>query len=85
MYGLTNESSKKYCYAWKDLSFGGYQVCCCPVCGRNMVTELPSSERPALILEGGRKYPDFLYHAGCGLALQKRKRRIASFERYTLL
>lgn len=85
MYGLTNESSKKYCYAWKDLSFGGYQVCCCPVCGRNMVTELPSSERPALILEGSRKYPDFLYHAGCGLSFLISERALSAFRQYDVM
>ncbi len=82
MYGLTNENSKKYCYAWKDLSFGGYQARCCPVCGRNTSTELPSSEIPALILEGGKQYPDFLYYASCGLYFLVSERALSAFRQY---
>lgn len=68
MYGLNIEySERKYCYAQKNLAFGGYTFSECPSCGRQIAEELPKTQQDAFVIEGGKQYPDFLYYGGAGL------------------
>ena len=61
MYKLNIDySDRKYCYAQKNLAFGGYTFGKCPSCGRQIAKEQPKTQQDAFILEGGKKYPDFL-------------------------
>lgn len=68
MYGLNIEySERKYCYAPKNLAFGGYSFSKCPSCGRQIAEEQPKTQQDAFVIEGGKEYPDFLYYGGAGL------------------
>ena len=68
MYGLSIDySERKYCYAQKNLAFGGYAFSKCPSCGRQIAKEQPKTQRDAFVIEGGKQYPDFLYYGGAGL------------------
>ena len=68
MYGLSIDySERKYCYAQKNLAFGGYAFSKCPSCGRQIAEEQPKIQQDAFVIEGGKQYPDFLCYGGAGL------------------
>lgn len=66
LFWLKNDVGKKYSYASKDLSLAGYTRSICPNCGREVVSPTYIGNAPHLILEGGRKFPDFLQFCGAG-------------------
>lgn len=65
-YRVLDYSEKPYKYAYKDLSFLGYDRTLCERCGRNIPALHYASGPHRLILEGGRKYPDLLGFHGAG-------------------
>ena len=69
LYRLSPDSDRRFRYAWKDLSFAGYQKQVCAGCGRTVAERIFSSDRHSLILEGGKEFPDFLAFTGAGKQL----------------
>lgn len=81
MYKLNIDySDRKYCYAQKNLAFGGYTFGKCPSCGRQIAKEQPKTQQDAFILEGGKKYPDFLKYGGAGLCFLVSENAYKAFE-----
>lgn len=81
MYGLSIDySERKYCYAQKNLAFGGYTFSKCPSCGRQITEELPKTMQDAFVIEGGKQYPDFLYYGGAGMYFLISDRVMRAFE-----
>lgn len=81
MYGLNIEySERKYCYAQRNLAFGGYSFSKCPSCGRQMAEEQPKIQQDAFVIEGGKQYPDFLYYGGAGLYFLVSDKVMRAFE-----
>lgn len=81
MYGLNIEySERKYCYAQKNLAFGGYTFSKCPSCGRQIAEEQPKTQQDAFVIEGGKQYPDFLYYGGAGLYFLVSDKVMRAFE-----
>lgn len=74
---LQTPSERTYQYAWKDLSFLGFQRSKCPDCSRTVAATAHSSPR-CLLLEGGPKYPDYLAFCGAGEPLFVISERAAS-------
>ena len=80
MYGLNIDySERKYCYAQKNLAFGGYTFSKCPICGRQIAEEQPKTQQDAFVIEGGKQCPDFLYYGGAGLYFLVSERVMAAF------
>ena len=65
-YDVYGSGTRVYRYAWEDLSFVDWVKTPCESCGRNISkTEYePGGHR--LVLEGGKRYPDFLAFTGAG-------------------
>lgn len=83
MYGLNIDySERKYCYAQKNLAFGGYTFNKCPSCGRQIAKELLKTQQDMFVIEGGKQYPDFLYYGGAGLYFLVSERVMAAFIEY---
>ena len=81
MYGLNIEySERKYCYAQKNLAFGGYTFSECPSCGRQIAEEQPKTQQDAFVIEGGKQSPDFLYYGGAGLYFLVSDKVMRAFE-----
>ena len=66
LYEMDCTGSGVYRYAQKDLSFAGWKEVICPGCGRRVSLPVYSESNPVLVLEGGKKYPDFLQFCGAG-------------------
>ena len=64
-YLLQPPSERTYQYAWKDVSFIGFQQSQCEECGRT-VSAMEYSGSHCLLVEGGPKYPDYLAFCGAG-------------------
>ena len=80
MIGLDRYFDERYyCYAEKDLSAAGYRYEKCMNCGRNIVHELPSTEKSGYILDGGKHYPDFLQYNSTGLRFLVSEKVIKAF------
>lgn len=67
-YLLQAPSERTYQYAWKDMSFVGFQQSSCIECGRT-VASMQYSGPHCLLVEGGPKYPDYLAFCGAGESL----------------
>lgn len=81
MYGLNIDySERKYCYAQKNLAFGGYTFSKCPGCGRQIAEEHLKTQQDAFVIEGGKQYPDFLYYGGAGLYFLVSDKVMRAFE-----
>lgn len=65
-YDVYGSGTRVYKYAWQDLSFVDWVKTPCEACGRDISkTEYePGGHR--LVLEGGKRYPDFLAFTGAG-------------------
>jgi len=66
LYWLEYDAQRKFRYAYKNVSFIGYDRSICPQCSRQVATPQYKADAPHLILEGGRAYPDFLQFCGAG-------------------
>lgn len=66
LYIIQSDSSRFNRYAFKDLSFHGYETCICESCGRPIFVVQYDGEHHELLLEGGSRYPDFLQFCGAG-------------------
>ncbi len=69
LYRLYPDSCRRLCYAWKDISFEGYQKRICGACGRVVAEMTFNGMQHALLMEGGKEYPDFLSFTGAGKQL----------------
>lgn len=54
----------KYKYACNDLSFDKREEIVCAVCGRSYAVSTFHGECKNFVLDGGKKYPDFLSYTG---------------------
>ena len=59
-------SEYKYCYAVKNLSFVGYKREECPTCKRQVVKEEIYEGEDAFLIDGAKKFPDFMQFCGAG-------------------
>lgn len=66
LYWIEHEALNKYKYAYKDLTFIGFDRSACSECGRELGTPQYKESTPHFVLEGGRVYPDYLEFAGAG-------------------
>ena len=66
LYEMDCTGSGIYRYAQKDNAFAGWKEVICPGCGRRVSLPVYSESNPVLVLEGGKKYPDFLQFCGAG-------------------
>ena len=67
MFGINIEYPEKaYHYASRSLRQNDFDCQLCDVCGRTIISDVPKGS-DSFVLEGGKKYPDFLYYGGIGL------------------
>lgn len=64
-YKLQDPDPRSWQYAWKDLSFAGFESAVCPSCGRENAAAAFRGEH-CLIAEGGPRWPDRLPFTGAG-------------------
>lgn len=65
-YWIENDIQQRYVYAYKDISFEGYNRETCPQCGRKNAIAHYTGRNSHLLLEGRGTYPDFLQFCGAG-------------------
>lgn len=65
-YKIDDCNTREFKYAYKDLSFGGFERRICEKCNREVVTMRHIDTSHCLVLEGGKKYPDLLGFHGAG-------------------
>lgn len=65
-YFVNHSGQSKFCYAYQNLSFAGYDNKICHECGRKKSSILYSCDKHQLVIEGGKSYPDFLQFCGAG-------------------
>lgn len=69
MYNLfVTRPSRYYCYAW-TMSGVRHEIVECAECGRKTLAASSINEDAFLVIEGGRKLPDFLEFCGVGIYL----------------
>lgn len=66
LYWIEYEAHNKHKYAYKDLTFTGFNRSVCPECECEIATAQYKENTPNFVLEGGRVYPDYLQFAGAG-------------------
>ena len=59
-------SEYKYCYAVENLSFVGYKREECSTCKRQIVKEKIYEGEDAFLIDGAKKFPDFMQSCGAG-------------------
>lgn len=69
LFWISFSAPKRYCYAYKDVTLLGYDRFNCPQCNRPFAKPRYESKVPHLLLEGGRKNPDYLQFCGAGRQL----------------
>lgn len=68
MYKLVNFYSEyKYCYAVENIAFAGFKKEKCPNCGVIDSIDLVFQGEDALLVDGAKKYPDFMRYGSVGL------------------
>lgn len=65
-YKVLDRSGKTHKYAYKDISFLGFDENLCPHCGRTIAMMHYHGGGHKLVLEGGKEYPDLLGFHGAG-------------------
>lgn len=74
-------STSKYCYVAENLAFAGLKKEKCPNCGCLKTKELIFQGDDALLIDGAKKYPDFMLYGSVGLAFIISERAVEAFER----
>lgn len=65
MYNLFITSTNRYCYA-RTMLGAPHTFAICTECGRKNIHFLPISEQASLLIEGGKRFPDFLSFGDVG-------------------